>query len=464
MKTKILVSVAWLVLLLAGFIEKSYSQDSYTLYYLRNVPQSSYLNPSYIPNYKFYIGFPELSMINVGAENNAFSYHKVIEKHSDDSLYFNSANMIDGLAKRNSLNVETHNELLSFGFHIGKNNWLQLGFTQHSLFSYSYSSDFIKLILNGNGQFIGKTADLGSNFLNATSYHDIGLSFARKITDKITAGIRIKYLIGLANVSTEACDMNLTTDETTYALTGTASIKINASYPDMDNFSSSFYGKNHGWAFDLGGQYKLNDKFSFSASITDLLGYIKWKVNPYNYTSQNPNSTYVFDGFNSDSIFKDRKFQKDYMDRFLDSLKNEFDIKESNNSYKSKINTKLTIAGFYNLTSKDIFGLMLRNEFIKNTFKPSLTISYNREFGKNYGIAVTYSIHNYTYTNFGLGGYACLGPFQFNIITDNIIGDIWLLDAKKINLNFGINLVFGKGYETKKKQRKYPPLYDSFAL
>ncbi len=443
---------------------KTFSQDSYTLYFMQNVPQSSNMNPSFIPNVKYYVGFPLLSMWNVGFENNAFSYHDLIHKRSDDSLVIDQTNVIDGLSKKNLLSLEINDEILSFGFHIGKKNWVQLGFNQHFIATYSYTSDFMKLILKGNAQFIGQTAELGGNAINATLYHDIGLSFARKINDKISAGVRVKYLIGAANIYTETSDVNLTTEQSSFALTGTSDILLHTSYPNMDTFSTSFYGKNQGWAFDLGGQYRLNDKFSFSASVVDLFGYIKWKENPRTFKSEKPNSSFTFEGFDIDSLVRNGQFQNDYLNSFLDSLGNTFNVIETNSSYTSRINTKLYLAGFYNLTTKDLFGIMLRNEFIKNTFKPSLTVSYNRNFGKNFGVAITYSIHNHTYTNFGLGMNASLGPFQLYICADNVYGLIKPLDTRKFNVVFGINLVFGKDHINKAKIRKDPPLFDTMLL
>ncbi len=454
-----------LILILIENCNFSTAQDSYTLYFMKNVPQSSYLNPSFSPDVKYFIGFPLLSKWNVGFENNAFSYHDIVTKRSDDSLVINQDKILNGLSKNNILNLEVHDEILGFGFHVGKKNWMQFGINQHLLFSYNYTEDFFKLILKGNAQFIGQTAELGGNFFNGTLYHDIGLSFARKINDKLTMGLRVKYLIGLANVYSEESKMNLTTDETTFGLTGNADILLHASYPNMDNFSMGFYGKNSGWAFDIGGQYKLNEKFSFSLSATDLFGYIKWKENPRTFTSNNPNAEFVFNGFNFDSIFSGRKFQQDFLNRFADSLKKTFDITETNQAYTSYINTKLFLAGYYNLSQKDLLGLMLRNEFIHSTFKPSVTASYFRRFGKNLNLAITYSIHNHTYSNLGLGINGNIGPFQLYVITDNIIGLISLLDTRKTNVTFGLNLVFGKDYPNKKvKKRKDTPLFDATIL
>ncbi|MEI8202718.1 MAG: DUF5723 family protein [Bacteroidota bacterium] len=450
-----------LLLLLIAYYSDISAQDSYTLYYLKNVPQSSRLNASYIPNFKYYVGFPLLSMWNVGAENNAFSYHDLIHKRADDSLIFDQNNVLNGLSKNNLLSFEVHDEILAFGFHVGKRNWLQLGLNQNIIASYGYTSDFLKLILKGNAQFIGKTIDITGNSLNATFYHDVSLSFARKINNNISAGFRVKYLIGIANIYSEKSKVTLSTDETTFALTGVSDVLEHTSYPDSKNLNTSFYGRNHGWAFDIGAQYQLNDKFSFSASVVDLFGSIKWKENPRTFQSKNPNSSFSFEGFNIDSLVRSNAIQQDYMNNFLDSIKNTFDIKETNQSYTSKINTKLYLAGFYNLTPKDIFGVMLRNEFIPNTFKPSVTLSYNRDFGKNFGIAVTYSIHNHTYTNFGLGLNGNIGPIQLYAISDNLYGLIMPLDTKKTNITFGINLVFGKSDAKKAKIRKDPPLFDS---
>ena len=103
----------------------SYAQVSNTLYHMKGVPQTNYFNPAFQPKCNIYIGFPALSSIAVGYDNNSLDFDDIIFKGSGefaDSLItplhssYNTDLFLDKLHDRLYISPEVGLSLLNFGF------------------------------------------------------------------------------------------------------------------------------------------------------------------------------------------------------------------------------------------------------------------------------------------------------------------------------------------------------------
>jgi hypothetical protein len=134
-----------------------------------------------------------------------------------------------------------------------------------------------------------------------------------------------------------------------------------------------------------------------------------------------------------------------------DSLTKHFDLTPSEESYWAPLNTKVLLTGMYNLTEKDKIGVLVRGDFFNRTVHTSVTLSYNRKFYNWLYLTGSYSYYNRSFTNIGLGLAVLGGPFEFYVVSDNVLGDIWIENFQNIPIHFGINFIFG--YKTPKDNK-----------
>ncbi|OFX76497.1 MAG: hypothetical protein A2X12_02945 [Bacteroidetes bacterium GWE2_29_8] len=438
-----------LVIVFALFGIISFAQNNLSMYYMEKIPQSRYSNPGMISPYRYYFSFPMLSSINVSFSN-SFKMTDVIKHRSiDDSLYIDKS-FIDKLKDNNFASVEYKHELISFGFKI-KSNYFSFNVNENVGLRFNYAKDLFNLILNGNTPSINNEFNLDGMGLNFIHYREYGLGYAREINDKLSVGAKLKYLYGGMNIYTEQSDISFTTDEEAYYLNMQAKYKINTSIPEEFDFADyMFKNKNKGFAFDIGANYKINDKFSVSGSLIDF-GSIKWKSNVYNYESTGENVQ--FSGLDFNDLFS-KDPTADNFGELLDSLQNSFIAEETENSYRSPLPKKIFIGTAYALTEKINLGFLYRNEIVNKKSNSAIAFSYNQELGKVFSFTGSYSIFNRTYTNIGLGFALNLGGFQFYAMTDNVFG-IDILNSRNANVIFGFNFAFHKKEE---KEKKYVPI------
>ena len=75
MKTIIKYFVFLSILLIAQTI---YAQQNNTLFYMKNVPEASIINPAFQMDYKIFVGLPALSSIHANYGNIVFDYNRLI--------------------------------------------------------------------------------------------------------------------------------------------------------------------------------------------------------------------------------------------------------------------------------------------------------------------------------------------------------------------------------------------------
>jgi hypothetical protein len=301
---------------------------------------------------------------------------------------------------------------------------------------------------------------------NITAYDEFALSISKKINDMITVGARGKMLFGLANVSTSQFDATLSTGEDVWNIH--SDIGINASLPFLDviydedgniDFEKTevvpdlnkriprlmFNPKNFGLALDLGVDVYPMEKLHLSGSIVDF-GSIKWRDNPINIESH---GDFEFSGVEINLQ------DTDPWEELLDSLSEEFDYVTTNEAYRTWLPTKLYLGASYFVHPKISFGLLSRTEFYKKDLRQQFTITSNFFPFRMLSAALSYSIIEGSYNNFGLGLALNAFPFNLYVVTDTGASAYFFpTNTKFVNLRFGMNLVFGCG----KKQKYDIPL------
>ncbi len=459
-KNSVYVISLLLVFQISGINSRLFAQQDHTTYLLECVPQSNYSNPAFTPTYNWYITFPGLSSFYTEYINTGFSIDDMITRRSDDSLIIDKDKILSSLDENNNITLNLHEELIGFGFRI-KKNYFFFSTSSKTSAQFNYSKELFSLLLNGNAQYIGKNVNLGGVGLDVNNYVEFAVGMSREINDKLSVGAKIKYLIGIANINTEKSEINLYTGtaQQSYAMTASTDILINTSSPvDLnidgeDNDDSEFdfdewRARNTGYGIDLGATYKLNKKISFAASILDL-GSITWKEDVSNYRSKEGTSTFTFEGVNIGDFFNKGELSDTAFNSLLDSIQETFKLEEVNETYKTSLNTKFYISGHYSLTEVDKLGVLVRGEFFNKEFYPSLSISYNRQFGRVFIAVVNWTIMNKIYTNLGLGFAFNPGPVQLYMVSDNVYSVFDPNSTRNINFRFGMNFRFGRNIDKK---------------
>lgn len=153
----------------------------------------------------------------------------------------------------------------------------------------------------------------------STNYAEIAFGHAREINERLTVGAKVKALVGLAKATMHIDELNILASQDKWTITPkNAELYMSAkglivptkgetgnyqeddyildangdrtpilkdgtdgqiSYDDIDFDTDNLGPTGFGMAIDLGATYKLNDEWTFSASLLDL-GFISWKTPP----------------------------------------------------------------------------------------------------------------------------------------------------------------------------------------
>ena len=354
--------------------------------------------------------FP-LPSLYFNLSNSGFKPKDLITQNSQGQTYLDLDNMLSKLKKNNYLTTALNVDLVTFGFRVKKKNYFSFNLSQNMNFRVRYPKDFMNVLINGNGAdgIIGTEQKF--NFgVDMMHYTDVSLGYSRDLNDKLTVGGRFKYLMGQENIYSKKTDVTLTTGVQNFDLTAKSDIAIYTSGLDTNsrlnkNFSATKYlfnTKNSGFAIDLGGNYKLNDKWSFSASVIDL-GFIKWKENTKNFISDNPGASVSFSGVNLKDFINDSTTIEKSAQKTFDSIGKQFAVSERNGSYRSWLNTKIYLSGNYHINEKNFAGLLLYGQVYDKKIHPAVTVSYNTAIGRWLNASLSYSMLNRSYNNVGFG-------------------------------------------------------------
>ncbi len=475
--TPVILSFLFFITCLSS--NKCLAQQDLILHNIPLVPQASYTNPAITPTANFYLGVPGISSLYFNAYNTGFKWSNLItHRAQDDSLVLDTETFLKKLAKKNYLSTALQVDILTFGFRV-KKNYFSLNIIEKEYMRFTYPGDFFKLAIEGQGlstQLIGKTADFSGLGFDASLYTEFGLGYARDFSDKLTIGLKAKYLQGQVNITTAKSEIGLTTDATTFDLTGKSTIRVNTSGTDTlfrgMAFDDWLYGMlpgvnigyggittfnpmdifkkdNRGIALDLGGNYQINDKFSVSGSVIDL-GYINWKEQLKNYTTDN--SSFTYEGFDIRNFINAHgDTNTTSIKTYFDSLLNSFKPVETNEAYKSWLNSKIYLTGNFYLNKNNNVGLTMYNEFYHG-MHTSVALSFSTRVKKGLHATVNYSVLHRSWNNMGAGLVLNLKGFEWYVTSDNFLGPIFPQHTKNFNIHTGFNILVG--YKDKKRAPK----------
>lgn len=439
-KIQLIVTVA----IVSFGIAHARAQGGYTLYNMQNVHQKAYLNPAIDPDVNFFVGIPALSGVYGGFENNAAPYSEAISHDNEGNALLDVGYIAENSKPDNYFALDLSVDLLNFGFRAGK-NMLYFHAREVITTDFSYPQNFIKLLAYGNAPYSGERLAMDNFAYNFTSYREYAAGWSRSINDKLQLGARIKFLTGLENIRTVNSTLGLTTNPDNYHLTVDGSFDVRSSginqllNTEFKWQERLFTGQNRGAGIDLGAHYKATDKWTFSASVTDL-GFIRWSRDIKSYNMND--TSFTFRGLNLNELVDDGEGST--FNRLADSLENTFDVNEDSSSYTSYLSSRFFLQARYTLTKNHSLSLLTHGTFINKKLNPAFSLAWNGQFGTVLGATLSYNAYGRNFTNIGAGITLRLGPAQLYAVTDNVLGFSGTSYSKNRHFRAGVNLVFGR--------------------
>lgn len=449
------------LLFLATFGSTAFAQMVTPVDFMRNNPRYNKANPAfYTPDFGYFDLL--LGGFSFGIQNIGLKY--------DNFFQFNEAGqpvVVDfdkGVASLRDVNYL--NSFLTFDiFNCGRR-------TKHGYFTYthrlremeslSYNKEMFELLAHGNANFLGDdnpaTINLG---LSSTVYQEFSFGYQMCLTEQLNIGARLKFLMGFLNAKTDAANLQLYTDPTTYALRLVSDINVSASIPyqiTVENgmlkivdarFNPSFLFRNFGGGIDLGAEYKINDQWGVAAAVNDL-GFISWSNYSYNLSadvvdggSYYQDDAFVFGGLTNEqltAILNDSGYALHMVDSLMGYVS--YDFKQSERKTTS-LHTNFMVRGYYDLTPTQRFSAQFTGYNLGLGIKPALTLAYTGSYSDKYDVVVTYTMMPGSYDNLGLGLSANFGGILLFAATNNVIGFFNPTNISQIHIQMGLSFTSG---------------------
>ena len=429
------------------FATQAIAQTDFTLYHMKLVPYRIYQNPSLVPQSRSFVGFPALSSIYFHGSN-AFSLSNVMTRTPDDSLKIDVDKLLSKLGDRNNLFTNVDIDLLSFGFRAGDKYYITFSARERSITRLMYPKDLLNFAWKGNAA-IGLDKELNfSPRFDGMVFDEIALGLAQEVDDKLTVGMRLKFLNGRANVYTERAKVSFYTDPIDFSYRLKSDMLIRTSGIDSIDMTK---GGNYGLGIDLGVTYKLNSKFSLSASVLDL-GYINWKKQLLTLESKRPGEVVTFRGIDINDFVSKDKSLGDALKVVTDSLIEQFKVDSIyNQSYKTFLPVRFYAGADFNINDKNTVGILFHGQFYDKKLLPAFSLSYYTQLGRMLGLSASYNIMNNSYNNIGAGLSLNLGAMQIYASSDNILAIPFYKSAQNAHLHAGLVFTFGRKPKDKDK-------------
>jgi hypothetical protein len=427
----------FLALALVMAVATSKAQEVSPVAFLRMNPYQT--NTNVATDLPYYCYF-SVGVGNFGASIHypRFRFRDLFNYNSDDSpSTFDLVNFAKGLSDQNSVALNLNENIWTFAYRVG-DGMLSFGHNYRAQASSEFGYSLFKLLVYGNESLLGEDNATQVNFsFDGQAYNEYAVGYQLKINKHISVGARAKLLFGIANVTTDAFDLSFFTDPDTYALHIREDIGMRFSLPRLFELTddgltaggpfglADFY-HNPGLGFDLGINYRINNRFSVAAAVNDL-GFIKWNQNNMELVGKindagqfYDDDTFVFEGLDVDQlqlIVSDASYRR----MFLDTLKEYFNFQlDETGGYRTSLPTSFLVRGSIDVNEHNRFSAQFQGCFRSDGFQPAVTLAYGGSFFDKIEVSGTYTMMKGSLVNVGVGLGFNLGAFHIYGATSNL--------------------------------------------
>lgn len=462
----------------------AFAQQDLIMYHMDAVPQHQYVNPASAPLARINIGLPLISSIYLRHENTMYNPFHMFEQ-TGSGMTLRTDHFLGKLRDRNNFGIDAAIDLFSVGLKVKDKHCISFAIRERIQARLILPQDMLAFPFTGNADFDEHpdgTLDFSDLRLHLNHYREYGIGWQTERNEKWNFGARLKLLYGMENIDTKNSSMKWNTNPESWDWTFTGEMDVYTSgiavladtldhNSDLENEEIENYllnRKNWGFGIDIGAEYKVNEKLTISASLTDI-GYINWKT--YNKHFLTDEGEFVYAGLEitENALGLDSAFQDTIdvvIDDLLADLEETFAIKEQTETYRSSIMARMHLAATYdlyeNINTSGSANFLFQSEFYKGKLRPTFTLGYKQNVGKWLSANIAYSVIDRNFRNLGLG-LSITGPVQFYIATDNVLAGVlnrmeiddgasggenlrfsYPSHARTMQFHTGINITLGK--------------------
>ena len=395
--------------------------------------------------------------IGLDVQNTSLRYDNVFDFDAQGRPEtLNLRKLANSLKENNYLGVNGNVDLFTLYRRLNK-GMITFNYGVKAQANAKYNDGLFKLLGYGNGAFVGDDNPIKVSMnVNALLYQELAVGYQRNITEQLSIGVRTKLLYGIANVTTDAFNAQLTTDPESYALNLQENISMHAALPNVvyvneagelkgnGQFSMGDLFRNPGFGIDLAAEYRFDEHFSAVAAVHDL-GFIHWRKNNIGMTGKvddmgqfYDNGSFLFGGLEWDQLQLITS-DEEYRTQFLDTLKRYFQMEFAPfEKYNTALNTNLLLRGNYDIDAHNRFSAQVQGCFLRNGFRPALTLAYCGSFWDNLNVCATYTMMPGSYDNIGFGLSAMIKTCNIYVTTNNILGCFNPFNRSNVSAQVGI--------------------------
>lgn len=465
-------------------------QVSHSLYFMESVPQTTLLNPARQPRAHKFIAVPGANAYAAFSTNlrpRDFVQEKDGKWLTPINDGFDYSDLYDSYKRRLAVDAEATAGLMSFGWRTSDGHYLSFSLSERLSASASVPSDLLKI--SDKGLPDGTLLDLANMGVSAMAFTELAAAYSRVINEQWTAGVRVKLLAGTGAVRTRNDKLEIRTGEDKWHVstdievmaalpleTGTCvkadgtvefdSIEVRDFDEDRDLIKYLIpRAQNPGAALDLGAVYRLDERFRFSASVTDL-GFISWGRDVNRFKSR---GEFDFEGvaYDLDNPEHEDDFQNAVED-CLDSIMTDCDFRLSHGRFAMGLRPSVYLGAEFTPTYFLNLGLLSHTKFhashrVNQDFSLSATLNpYKLPASATFG----YTINTRGLSSASFGLAVRVGVFQLYTVVDYIplkYSEYQTEDSDKVpipdnvsnlNISAGLNFIFGtKGYRDRPMTR-----------
>ncbi|WP_415373796.1 DUF5723 family protein [Patiriisocius sp. Uisw_017] len=177
-----------------------YSQNKQVLYNWEATQQLLMLNPGAVVSYHSHYGIPFLSQVHLRGGSSGVS---VFDIFANDGVPINTKieQMIFELDSRDFFTATAQVEILSIVWITKDDTYISFGMYQEADAIVYFPKDFAILFSEGNRDFLNYSFNFDNISFRADLTSVFHVGFNKKISDKLTAGIRFKMYSSMLNIT-----------------------------------------------------------------------------------------------------------------------------------------------------------------------------------------------------------------------------------------------------------------------
>lgn len=458
---KHVASIALALTLSAGLSAQTTLNSSY---FMEKMTKRNQLNPA-LKTENNYVSIPSIGNLYLGINSNlglgTFLYPRDNKLVTFLHESVPADEFLNKLTPNNTIELDLGIDLISFGFWAwGGQNTFNLALKSNT---GAYLPREIFEFLKTGQEATGVTRYDMSNITATTSnYLELALGHARDITDKLSAGAKIKVLIGAAHAEAriDRMDISMSQNEWTIKQAGhlqaTSLLELTTD-PETGEVTGYDFGNHFGVAgfglgFDLGATYEIIDNLTLSAALTDI-GFMRW--NNLTRAETDPDKGFIYTGFDNIGAEDDENGDNPFdqkADQLGDDLKALTKFYQSDTqSVSNSLRTTLRVGAEYAVLDNAIsFGLLSTTRFVGyRTYAEGMAAINFRPLSALH-LTVNGSVSNMG-SSVGAILNICAPGFNFFLGTDYFATQYSKqfipINHARANFSFGFNITFGKKHE-----------------